>query len=166
MGEDVRIEPMVESDIEPCAALMAGSEPWPRYGIGLEEARGVWQQAIDARATVEVARLGPATCGFAWYIERGAFGLSGYLKLLGVIREARGRGIGGALLGRVERRALADGQGDLFLLVSDFNLPAQQFYAAHGYRQVGALADYVCPGIGELIFRKRLISDRSTYDRM
>lgn len=156
MSQDVRIEQMVESDIEPCAALMAGSEPWTRYGIGYEEARRVWQQAMATRATVEVARLGRATRGFAWYIARGAFGLSGYLKLLGVSREARGRGIGGALLGHVERRALADGQDDLFLLVSDFNLPAQRFYIAHGYRQVGILADYVCPGIAELIYRKPL----------
>ena len=52
--------------------------------------------------------------------------------------------------------ARADGQDDLFLLVSDFNLPAQRFYAANGYHQVGAIAGYVCPGIGELIYRKRL----------
>jgi ribosomal protein S18 acetylase RimI-like enzyme len=156
MGEEVRIVPLAERDIEPCAALMASSEPWTRYGIELGDALRMWRQALDTSATVEVARHGPMTCGFAWYIARGAFGLSGYLKLLGVSREVRGRGIGGALLAHVERRALADGQDDMFLLVSDFNLPAQRFYAAHGYHQVGAIAGYVCPGIGELIYRKRL----------
>ena len=60
------------------------------------------------------------------------------------------------MLQQLEQRALADGQADLFLLVSDFNRPAQRFYAAHGYHHIGAVADYVCPGIGRLIYRKRL----------
>ena len=156
MGWELRIVPLAEQDIEPCAALMATSEPWTRYGIDAAAAHALWTQALETGATVAVAREGRTTRGFAWYIARGAFGLSGYLKLLGVSRAARGRGVGAALLAHTEQRALADGQTDLFLLVSDFNLPAQRFYAAHGYHHVGAVADYVCPGIGELIYRKRL----------
>ena len=156
MSWELRIVPLAEQDIEPCAALMATSEPWTRYGIDAAAAHALWTQALETGATVAVAREGRTTCGFAWYIARGTFGLSGYLKLLGVSRAARGRGVGAALLAHTEQRALADGQTDLFLLVSDFNLPAQRFYAAHGYHHVGAVADYVCPGIGELIYRKRL----------
>jgi len=150
------IAPLAERDLPGCAALMAGSEPWTRYGIDDRAARALWANALSERAEVVVARQGEITCGFAWYISRGAFGLSGYLKLLGVSREARGRGVGRALLAHTERRALADGQDDLFLLVSDFNLAAQRFYQAHGYQEIGAVADYVCPGIAELIYRKRL----------
>jgi len=51
---------------------------------------------------------------------------------------------------------VAQGQHDLLLLVSDFNAPGQHFYQLHGYQEVGALTDYVCPGITELIYRKRL----------
>ena len=43
----------------------------------------------------------------------------------------------------------------MFLLVSDFNTDAQQFYQRLGYRQVGKLDDYVVPGVSELIFWKR-----------
>ena len=156
MSWELRIVPLAEQDIEPCATLMATSEPWTRYGIDAAAAQALWTQALETGATVAVAREGQATRGFAWYIARGAFGLSGYLKLLGVSRAARGRGVGAALLAHTEQRALADGQTDLFLLVSDFNRPAQRFYTAHGYHHVGAVADYVCPGIGELIYRKRL----------
>ena len=156
MSWELQIVPLAEQDIEPCAVLMATSEPWTCYGVDAAAAHALWTQALETGATVAVAREGQTTRGFAWYIARGAFGLSGYLKLLGVSRAARGRGVGTALLAYTEQRALADGQADLFLLVSDFNRPAQRFYAAHGYHHVGAVADYVCPGIGELIYRKRL----------
>ncbi len=150
------IAPLAERDLEPCAALMAGSEPWTRYGVDLDAARALWRGALETGAAVDVARRGETTCGFAWYIPRGGFGLSGYLKLLGVQRDARGQGVGAALLAHVEGRARDDGQAELILLVSDFNLPAQRFYVAHGYRRVGAIPDYVCPGIEELIYIKRL----------
>jgi ribosomal-protein-alanine N-acetyltransferase len=44
----------------------------------------------------------------------------------------------------------------MVLLCSDFNTEAQRFYRRAGYEQVGALPDYVVPGVAELIFRKRL----------
>jgi len=53
-------------------------------------------------------------------------------------------------------RLIYVGSGTSGLLVSDLNAPAQHFYQAHGYHEVGALTDYVCPGITELIYRKRL----------
>jgi ribosomal protein S18 acetylase RimI-like enzyme len=105
---------------------------------------------------VSVARLDAQTAGFAWYIAGGGFGLSGYLKLLGVAAAARGQGVGATLLDHVEQRTLQDRQRDLLLLVSDFNQPAQRFYQRHGYRHEGMLQDYVVPGIAELIYRKRL----------
>ncbi len=103
-----------------------------------------------------VARVEGLTAGFAWYIERGGFGLSGYLKLLGVHPNLRGRGVGGLLLEHTERLTLAAGCRDLLLMVSDFNLDAQEFYHDHGYTQVGGIPDYEAPGITELILRKHL----------
>jgi len=40
----------------------------------------------------------------------------------------------------------------VFLLASDFNEDAQAFYRRLGYQQVGAIPDYVVPGITELIY--------------
>ena len=152
----IAIAPLTAQDIAPCAALMATSEPWIRYGVDATAATALWTRALDAQEAAWVARCGHTMCGFAWYIERGAFGLSGYLKLLGVSRAARGHGVGTALLAQVERHALADGQDDVFLLVSHFNLPAQRFYERCAYHHVGAIPDYVRPGLTELIYRKRL----------
>lgn len=156
----LQIAPLAARDVEPCATIMAESDLWVRYGIDLDAACGLWRDALKTGAAVFVARVGEMTCGFAWYIPRGAFGLSGYLKLLGVHPASRRAGVGSALLGHVEDRSRDDGQHDLVLLVSDFNHAAQRFYTAHGYRRVGALPDYVCPGIDEVIFVKRLSEER------
>jgi ribosomal protein S18 acetylase RimI-like enzyme len=156
MDDRLRIAPLAEQDILPCAALLATSEPWTRYGITTDAAVALWRRALSDGARVSVARLDARTAGFVWYIAGGGFGLSGYLKLLGVSADARGHGIGAALLDHAERQTLADRQRDLILLVSEFNRAAQRFYRRHGYRRVGMLQDYVVPGIAELIFHKRL----------
>lgn len=157
-----QITPLFDHDIDRCARLMASSAPWTHYGISFDTARALWSRALQEGATVVVARQDDSARGFAWYVAHGGFNRSGYLKLLGVDQEARGSGIGGALLAYVERKTLADGQRDLLLLVSDFNVAAQHFYQAHGYREVGALADYVRPGIAELIYHKRLQGEGSS----
>jgi ribosomal protein S18 acetylase RimI-like enzyme len=154
--EAPQIAPLTDNDIPPCTELMISSEPWIRYGVTAESATALWSRALHERAEVCVARLRTRTVGFAWYVRNAGFGLSGYLKLLGVDPETRGQGVGAALLQHTERQTLADNQTDLLLLVSDFNLDAQRFYRRQGYQQVGALMDYVVPGIAELIFHKRL----------
>lgn len=157
MDVDVlHITPLVWRDTARLAALMAVSEPWTRYGVTVEAARALWEGALGDGASVSVARLGEDAAGFAWYIPRAGFGLSGYLKLLGVAPEARGHGVGAALLAHTEQRTIADGQDDLILLVSAFNEAAQRFYRRYGYREVGRLEGYVAPDIDELIYRKRL----------
>lgn len=158
-GEPLQIAPLAARDLAACAALMVGREPWVRYGVTADAAAQLWRGALLEHTAVSVARFGQRTVGFAWYIPRGGFGLSGYLKLLGVDAAAQGRGVGGALLAHTERRTLADGQGDLLLLVSEFNDAAQHFYQRQGYQQIGRLADYAAPGIAELIYRKRLRRD-------
>lgn len=152
----VEIVPLTARDVDACAAIMATSELWTRYRIDRAAARTLWFDALRSTAHISVARLDARAAGFAWYIPRGGFGLSGYLKLLGVDAATRGLGIGSALLAHVERATLADGSRDLVLLVSDFNLAAQRFYQRHGYARIGALPDYVIPGITELIYRKQL----------
>jgi GNAT superfamily N-acetyltransferase len=67
----------------------------------------------------------------------------------------RSTGIGQRLLDAAEEQVRPISR-DMFLLCSDFNVGAQRFYIRQGYVQVGALPDYVVPGITELIFRKRL----------
>lgn len=73
--------------------------------------------------------------------------------LVGVAPDTQHQGIGAALMDSAEQ-VLFRSAKDVILLVSDFNLGAQRFYQRRGYQQVGALPDYVLPGVAELIYRK------------
>ncbi|MBP8972479.1 MAG: GNAT family N-acetyltransferase, partial [Anaerolineae bacterium] len=96
-------------------------------------------------------------CGLAWVMPTGGFGRSAYLRLLVVNEAYAGLGIGTGLLAHAEQLA-ARSTKDMLLLVSDFNVDAQRFYQRQGYAQIGAIPDYVVPGVTELLFRKLLAS--------
>ena len=151
--DGLRLRPMAGNDIAALAKLMAASPLWQRYGVTGASAAKRLGDGLAKGATIVVAELDGEPLGFCWYVERGAFNRSGYVMLIGVQPDAKGRGIGRALMQYAESVLFA-GSADVFLLVSDFNRDAQQFYARLGYHQVGAIPDYVVPGITELIYRK------------
>ncbi len=144
---------MLAADIPNCARWVAETPLWQRYGVTEQGFAERLRAGVAKGATIYVAAETEEVLGFLWLVERGAFDRSGYIELIGVQPGARGRGIGRALMEFAEERVFAQGRA-LFLLVSDFNLDAQRFYLRLGYRQSGALKDYVIEGVSELIFWK------------
>jgi [ribosomal protein S18]-alanine N-acetyltransferase len=71
---------------------------------------------------------------------------------------AQGRGVGTALLLHGEAEIASAGYGRAWLSCSGFNLKAQRFYLARGYRQVGAETKERAGGVREemLIYERRL----------
>lgn len=72
--------------------------------------------------------------------------------------DAQGRGIGHALLSRVEAEVRARG-GRLLLVETSGTpayVPARRFYEASGYRCEAAIHDFYAPGDDLLIFSKDL----------
>ena len=151
------IRPMVSGDVPALARLMAGDPLWQRYGVTEETAARRLREGFAAGATIAVAEIEGEPAGFVWYVERGAFNRSGYIMLIGVQGDARGAGVGRALMEHAEEALFAQAT-DIFLLVSDFNAAAQAFYGRLGYEQIGTIPGYVVPGVSELIFRKRRVS--------
>ncbi len=144
---------MYPADIPACARLMAESPLWQRYQVTQASATRRFEQGLAQQATILVAESDGQVAGFLWYLTTGVFGRSGYIMLVGVQTEQRSQGIGQTLVEAAEARMFA-AVGDVFLLVSDFNDAAQRFYQRLGYRQVGALPDYVIAGVTELIYYK------------
>jgi ribosomal protein S18 acetylase RimI-like enzyme len=155
MTDSVIVRPITPTDVEACARIMAENPLWQRYGVTLASARKRLSGAVAAEETIFVAERAGEVMGFVLCVERGAFARSGYIPLIGVHPDAAGQGVGRALMDRAEA-FLSQISPDIFLLTSDFNQGAQRFYQRRGYRQVGALPDYVLPGVTELILWKRV----------
>ena len=159
----VTVRPLRSAEVEACARIVAGDPLWQRYGLTLPRSRQLLRKALaaarrggpTARAAgkVEVARDGGQVVGFVWFFLDGTFQHSGYVRWIAVAPQARGRGVGERLMRYAEGRIFRRGP-NVFLTVSDFNEGAQAFYRKLGYAQVGAIPDYVVPGITERLFRK------------
>jgi putative acetyltransferase len=67
----------------------------------------------------------------------------GELKRMFVDPAARGRGVAGALLTRIEADASARGIGEIVLETGDLHDAAKVLYARHGYREIPQFGQYV-----------------------
>lgn len=148
------IRPLRPDDIPACAEIMARNPLWQRYGVTADSASRNLESGLQRGAVLFVADSDDGPAGFLWLEPVGAFARSGYIRLIGVRPDRQGQGLGRELMAHAER-VLLEQADDVFLLVSDFNTSAQRFYQRLGYQQVGALQDYVLPGVAELIYRKR-----------
>jgi ribosomal protein S18 acetylase RimI-like enzyme len=156
MGErypdNVTIRIMKTADIAACAAIVGETPLWrERYGISTGRAETLFESAMERNDGLLVADANGEVIGFAWFLARGAFGRSGYLRLIGVRSDHRNSRAGGALLNAVES-AVGD---DLFVLVSDFNTDARRFYERHGYNVIGMLPGYLLPDVTEVLLWRR-----------
>jgi ribosomal protein S18 acetylase RimI-like enzyme len=79
--------------------------------------------------------------------------LNGYIQILAIHPDWRGRGIGAQMIAWAEARIFSQSP-NVFLCVSSFNERAQRFYARLGYQRVGALPDFLTVGHAEIILRK------------
>ena len=159
----VRLRRMRARDVDACARIVASDPLWQRYGLSHSRARQLIGRALGrarqsrlaahAVGELAVARHGADVVGFIWFRLDGTFHHSGYVRWIAVAPQARGRAVGARLMRHAEERIFRHGP-NVYLLVSDFNVKAQAFYRRLGYVRVGALRDYVVPGITEHLYRK------------
>ena len=153
MSDPLQVVPLESHHIAACAAIVGRLDLYRRYGFGEQAAARLLAAALcEPRAVLLVAGEAGEVAGFAWFVRRGAFDRSGYLRLIAVDERWQGRGAGQELLGELERRHLAE--GGILLLCESSNAAARRFYERLGYSPVGELPDYVKPGLHEKIFYK------------
>ncbi|HEX9186560.1 MAG TPA: GNAT family N-acetyltransferase [Vicinamibacteria bacterium] len=135
-------------EAEACAAMMAATEPW----ITLRRDYAACLKVVtDETRERYVARRGDHLAGLLILNLKGAF--VGYIQTVCAAPEARGKGVGTALVAFAEERIFREHR-NVFICVSDFNPGARRLYERLGYRLVGALTDYVVAGHSELLLRK------------
>ena len=148
MTHVVTIRLAMEPEVDWCAQLMAGNDPWLTYRCSVQWSRHVlnWPgSSLYVAAAEEII-------GFILLHQKGFLG-SPYIAAVVVAQEFRGTGTGGSMLEFAEQ-AFA-GARHAFLCVSSFNSRALPFYQRHGYVKVGELPDFIADGFSEFLMCKR-----------
>ncbi|MBK8482757.1 MAG: GNAT family N-acetyltransferase [Proteobacteria bacterium] len=160
------VRPLRTADLTACAAIVAQTSVFAAYGLSAEAvARQLGEALDDARSAVLVA-VAPADTplAVAWFVERGAFDRSGYLRLIAVAPGRTRGGLGRALVAALEQRYLS--RGGIVLLAAHDNALAHRFYEGLGYGHVGDLPAYVGSGLHERIyFKPQTASPVATFER-
>ncbi len=148
----VEVKPARATDLGP-RALIEASHDLMRSLFPPEENHFLPIEALDAPDIRFFAAYDGATplgCG-ALHVKRGY----GELKSVFVAEAARGRGVGAALLDRLERTARDEGLAFVRLETGDLLASAHRLYARQGYVARGPFGDYTANG-SSLFMEKRL----------
>ena len=132
------------------ALLMSRSEPWITLKRDLE---GCKEAMRGDYKEVYVAREGGNLLGFVVLQMAGTF--KGYIQSIFVTPEARGTGLGTALIQFAEKRIFSVSP-NVFMLVSAFNERAAQLYFRLGYEKIGTIKNFVIEGYDEFLLRKTI----------
>ena len=130
------------------ARMMCTAEPW----ITLKKDYTHCLKAFEGpEKEIYAAIEGDKLRGIIILQLTGSF--KGYIQTVVVAADARGLGIGTALVQFAENRILKISP-NVFICVSSFNQKAQQLYFKLGYEQVGLLKNFIADGFDELLLRK------------
>ncbi len=127
---------------------MAASEPWLTLGLTAEQ---TFQRLTDPTREVYVATMNDQIVGALILHLSGP--LNGYIQIVAIHPEHRGRGLGAQLIHFAEERIFQQSP-NVFLCVSSFNHRAQKFYERLGYLRVGEFPDFLAKGHSEILMRK------------
>ncbi len=141
------IRPLDRADIPPLALALAGLDPWRRLGFSADGLAAYLGREDGALIRVVAERDGAPVALLAL---RKPWLRGPYIELLAVLPVAQGTGLGRILV----EWAAAQGGGNLWACVSDFNAPARAFYARQGFAEVAPLPDLVAEGMGEILLRR------------
>ena len=150
-GEALALEPL-PADIAPLLAReFAAIDPWAAYPYppsGLEAYFSA-KEPNAPRFLLTAGGLPAGAIGMRLNWLRGP-----HVQFFGILPAFQRSGIGAILLAWIE--AQAQGERNLWLTVSDFNLEARAFYERHGFALVAPLPGLVRDDRTELLMRKRL----------
>ncbi len=134
--------------LRPAALAMAASDPWRRLGI---KAEGCLAALAGPGMETYAAFIGGRRAGHVSLTLNGL--VRGYIRVMFVEPDFRGRGVGEELIAFAEKRIFRDSP-NVFLCVSSFNAGARRFYRRLGYLQAGRFEDFLVRGADEILLRK------------
>lgn len=142
-------------DISKADALALGHhlslmDPWKALGV-----------SEDTLADY-LSRLDPALFRYAVWVDNKLAGVvcirypwlrGPYIELLAIIKDFQNLRLGSEIMTFAEREARLVSK-NLWVVTSEFNLKARQFYQRHGFIEISRLPDLVKPDFVEILLRK------------
>jgi len=108
-------------------------------------------------AYVVVGESGEQFAGFCiMHLTENDRGIRGYIVTLDVEPEFRLQGLASRLMRTVEKKALAEGAGEMTLHVFTGNEGAIRFYEREGYVLKGSVRNFYGSGVDALVYAKAL----------
>jgi [ribosomal protein S18]-alanine N-acetyltransferase len=148
MTPDDTVQPLDRSrEAASCAEMLVTSEPWITLGLRLDRAVAL---LTDSTKEVHAIRDTAGVAAFVVVDMRGL--LTGYVQILCVRPDCRGRGLGTTLLRWAQERIFRDSP-NVFICVSSFNPGARRLYERLGFEPVGVLHDLLVDGHDEMLLR-------------
>lgn len=139
-----------EQHFDAMAAIMCSTDPW----ITLKRTHNDCLQSLRGTGKeVYTVLLEGKVVGVVVLQLLGTFRI--YLQSICIAESARGKGVGGQVLGFLEDRIFSESP-NFFLCVSKFNQGAQKLYYSRGFKLVGEIEDFVIEGQSELLLRKSI----------
>jgi ribosomal protein S18 acetylase RimI-like enzyme len=145
----ITITDLEAADHALAARLMAASEPWVTLGVTYQSALHRFMSVSYPGVKARDSGGGPLL-GFVRYHPAGFVGRWGYVQLVAVAPDQRGKGVGEAMMTHVEERCFRESD-HVFLLCSSFNQGARGFYRRRGYVEVGEVPRLIHPVHGEVL---------------
>lgn len=137
-------------EADECADIMRGSEPWETFGTNYS---AVPDKIMEPNRETHLAVKDNHVIGFI--IIRMDGGFIGYISLLAVHPDWRGKGVGTGLIRFAEERIFAEAP-NVFICVSSFNPKARALYNRLGYEEIGPIREYAVRGHDEILLRKTI----------
>ncbi len=149
-----QIVSMQVSDIEEIAEFLSQNSLFQEYGFTFVKALTSLKSALE-NSQNDLILYGSKgnRAGFAWFVKKGGFGRSGYLRLIAVEPGQQGSGIGQKFMSYFEEKYLAP--NGIFLFVTSTNHSARKFYERLGYINLCEMPDYVKKGFTEILYYKK-----------
>jgi GNAT superfamily N-acetyltransferase len=149
MSQRVTVRPVAPTDLAQWEALWEGYNTFYERTVPPEVTRVTWSRFFDASEPVHAlaAEKDGRLVGLVHYLFHRSTSLIGptcYLQDLFTTREARGQGVGRALIESVYERARSAGSQRVYWQTHETNLTAMALY------------DKVAERSGFLVYRKRL----------
>ena len=153
MGLEISIVKGTIKHLQDCTEALLNSEIGTVYFPTEQRAQAFLQEGLT-KGEVFVAVDTKGNClGYIWFTLGGAFYKFPYVLNIAIQKDCRRKGVGKQLLPYFEDKGFAKASR-VFLLVSDFNAEAKNFYHDLWYAEVGLIPDLVQEGVAEHIMMK------------